>query len=300
MSLLSIVLLHLGLAAIQIATVWGLYVTYGLSGQLSLFQAAAFAVGAYAAALVLNVMPAIGLAGQVVFAPVAGLAAAAIVASVVGLVLSKNETDYVALLTLAMSELLRLTIGNWGALGGWNGMDLADAAGTGEGSRLLARFAMTVWLILLAGTLIAWTKRSRHGDAFVVNREQPALLPFLGLNPRIVRFRAFVLGSSIAGLAGGAYALLAFHVTPDLASIWKAIELLALAVLAGESLVAVVGVTTFVYLLKEALFFLDFQIPVPFGVTGRVPVQQVWPALVSVALVLVLALRGRRQWRLVR
>ena len=87
---------------------WGLNITVGLAGLLDLGYAAFYAVGAYAYALL---APATGL-GFWALLPVCGLLAA-FWGFCIGFPILRLRGDYLAIVTLAFAEIVRIVLVNW-------------------------------------------------------------------------------------------------------------------------------------------------------------------------------------------
>jgi branched-chain amino acid transport system permease protein len=178
--------------------------TFGRLGALNLAQGALFGVGAYAVALT---APMLGPLAFVV-AMLAAIVAAAI--SVVPIL--RLQSHYFALATLALASLVNLAaIHAESITGGANGL-VGFASSLPHGAILLAG----VWFCLIAAVLAqASFFAGRRGETAWLIREAPLVAAALGVDVRLWRFTAFVVGGALAGLAGAAAAAVSGVVSPD-------------------------------------------------------------------------------------
>lgn len=189
----------------------GLNLQWGHAGLLNFGHIAFFGIGAYAFAL----------GGQfgmpLIAALLLGSFAAATISLVLGFASLRLRTDYLAVVTLAFAEAFRIILSNVPWFGGPNGI-------TGV-PRLFGEFdAQTfswLWLALLSFTTLAIAGpmlvlvRSPFGRVLRAIRDDEVAVA--GLGRSVFRFETLtlVIGSAIAGLAGGLYASWVGYIVPS-------------------------------------------------------------------------------------
>ena len=224
---------------------------FGFTGQLSMFHAAAFGIAAYATHLF---MQHLGVAYWSAMILAAALVAA--VSVVVGAICFRFRLRefYFAVVTLAFSEMARLTVLNWNSLtNGSLGINLQEKPpfwlpGTG-----VVRLESTLaWyylsLVALGATLLAcWRMvHSWMGRCFAAIRMNDELGDTLGINVFRYKLTAFVAGNVMAAVAGSLYAYFLGSLEPGFLSIDQSLGIVAMVLLGGRSVVAAPVVGAFV------------------------------------------------------
>jgi branched-chain amino acid transport system permease protein len=269
------VYIFIGLDAVVVA---GLALLMGFAGQVSLGQAAFYAIGAYTAGLLARNLG--------VPAPLALAVAAAFTAGcayVVGLPLLRLRGHALAFGTLAFQLIVLSAIGEVRDLtGGDTGL---PGIPTLSGPFKPIIFGYLVWLLAAAVLLFNWNLvRSRPGRALraLATSEFAAL----GSGVPVLRYKlqVFALSAAYAGLAGGVYAFFASYIAPGSFPILLSIQFLIMATVGGLGSVwgPVVGAT---------LVFLLVQLLQTLGTLPGMPLRA--PAIFSYAvygLVLVLVM----------
>ena len=234
-----------GLAAI------GLTLLMGLAGQVSLGQAAFFAIGAYGQGVLVTRY-------QVPMVPAAiiavGLAMAA--ALLVGLPLLRLRGHYLALATLGLGIIVTVVATEsefLGATSGIYGIDKPTFGGRRYDSpaEYFWLLAPVVFLaLLLARNIVA----GRIGRALGGVNDSEVAAECLGVDTFRLRLQVFVLSAGFAGLAGVAYVHWIGVVNPNAANFPLSVEFLLMSVLGGLGSVwgAVLGAFS-VELLDEGL-----------------------------------------------
>lgn len=217
-------------------------------GLLSLANAAFMGIGAYAAAM-------ISMQTGLSF-PVALLAAAilpALVALVIGIPTLRLSGVYLAIATLGFGEVIRVIVLNMEITGGPMGLN---------GIPLKTEWWHIV--LLLGGVLfiLARLRRSKTGRAFEAIKEDETAARLMGINVAGYKLLAFVLGASIAGVAGGLNAHYTFTIGPGNYAFENAVDILTMAVFGGTSnLIGPAIGSTILTLLPEAMRSLkDFRL----------------------------------------
>ena len=205
----------------------------GYTGQVSFGHAGFFALGAYTAAAAskhLGVSPWLGLA--------LGAAVAAVVGLGTGFPALRLRGHYLALVTLALAELIRLTAQNWLAVTGGPFGIYDFGSFTGLPATGIPR-AQAVYLLVAAivgtgvGVMLYVCRRTRAGRAFRAIREDEVLAESLGINTTVYKLLAFGLSSGLAGLAGTLYAYYIQLVSPTVATAATTSLVIGMAVFGG-------------------------------------------------------------------
>jgi branched-chain amino acid transport system permease protein len=200
-------ILHIGILVLFYAVLaTSLNLVVGYVGEFSLGHTAFLGIGAYAAAILalrfgLPMWATVPLAG--VISAVFGL--------LIGAITLRLQGPYFVIVTLAFAEVLRLVADNW--IGLTNGpMGLAgipQPAILADASNLFSKqlyFYIALGITAFALYLAYRFVYSNAGRAAVAVRENRFVAQSIGIRPFTYAIRAFVLGSLLAGLAGGFYA----------------------------------------------------------------------------------------------
>ena len=197
-----------------------------LGGLVSFGHAAFFALGAYGAALAhlhggWGLLPALA----------AGVALSLAVAAVFASVLTRLSGVYLAMLSLALAQLVWAGASQWvGLTGGDNGLiglQLVPAE-----ARASLGWGLLGLVLLAIGLLARWSASSR-GAALQALRDAPQRAAASGLPVRWLRYQVFVLSAALAGLAGGLWAAIKGAVFPSAASVATSVDALLVILLGG-------------------------------------------------------------------
>jgi branched-chain amino acid transport system permease protein len=228
---------------------WGLNIVVGLAGLLDLGYVAFYAVGAYSYALLAKTF---GL-GFWVLLPLAG-----ILSSFWGILLGfpvlRLRGDYLAIVTLAFGEIIRLVLINWVALTNgyagiigiprptffgipFNAADNGFAAVFGLQFSPLYRIIFLYYIILALALLTCFvTVRLRRlpiGRAWEALREDEIACRSLGINTTNTKLTAFAMGAMFAGFAGSFFAAREAFISPESFTFIESATILAIVVLGG-------------------------------------------------------------------
>ena len=205
----------------------GLNVHFGYTGLLNFGQAGFMAVGAYGLAVAmvrLDLPLPVGIA--------MGLFAALVLALILGVPTLRLRADYLAIVTIAAAEILRLVFGaveTKDVFGGSNGLNGFTESwnnlnpytgGLDIGIASWGRndlWAMTVgWVAVALCCLLVWAlMRSPWGRVLRSIREDEDAVRSLGKNVFLYKMQALMLGGVIGGLGGIFYALKQASVVPS-------------------------------------------------------------------------------------
>jgi len=228
---------------------WGLNVVVGLAGLLDLGYVAFYAVGAYSYALLATNF---GLSFWVCL-PLAGFLAS-LWGVMLGFPVLRLRGDYLAIVTLAFGEIIRLVITNWQSLtGGPNGVSgiprptlfgiPLTAGDDGLAARLGIEFDPTQRIVFLFYVILAlalvtnWVtirlRRLPIGRAWEALREDEVACRALGINTTTTKLTAFATGALFGGFAGAFFATRQGFISPESFTFQESALVLAIVVLGG-------------------------------------------------------------------
>lgn len=199
----------------------------GLADQFSLGHAGLMAIGAYTAAIFNKEV----MSDQWYFIPV-GVLIAALVAAGAGYLISlpsfKLKGDYLAIVTLGMSEIVRVVLLNWDHVGGPRGYNAIA-----KFPDFYLSFGFGVFLLAMTFLIMYRLKFSWFGRNLWAINEDDIAAEVMGLNVPQTKRRAFVISSFFAGLGGGFYAHHLGYISPGSFSFLISVQILIAAVLGG-------------------------------------------------------------------
>jgi branched-chain amino acid transport system permease protein len=228
---------------------WGLNIVVGLAGLLDLGYVAFYAVGAYSYALLADTF---GLSFWILL-PVAGCLSA-FWGILLGFPVLRLRGDYLAIVTLAFGEIIRLILINWVPVtNGYAGISSIprptffgipfNASDEGFAARFGLEFSpiyRTIFLyyLILALALItaAMTVRLRRlpiGRAWEALREDEIACRSLGINTTNTKLTAFAMGAMFAGFAGSFFAARQGFISPESFTFMESAVIVAIVVLGG-------------------------------------------------------------------
>jgi len=228
---------------------WGLNVVVGLAGLLDLGYVAFYAVGAYSYALLATTF---GLSFWTCL-PLAGFLAS-LWGVMLGFPVLRLRGDYLAIVTLAFGEIIRLVIINWQSLtGGPNGISSIPrptlfgipltAGDDGLAAKLGIEFDPThriiflFYVILAMALLTNWVtirlRRLPIGRAWEALREDEVACRALGINITTTKLTAFATGALFGGFAGAFFATRQGFISPESFTFQESALVLAIVVLGG-------------------------------------------------------------------
>lgn len=204
----------------------------GYTGQLALGHAAFYGIGAYTfALLVINAHVPYWIAF------VAGGVMAAFFAAFLGTIVLRFKGHYLAIVTLAFGEIVRITIYNWVSLTR-GPMGITDIPRpkifgyTFQGT--LPYYYLALLLAVLTLFVFFQMIRSRYGRAFISIRDEENASLAMGIHTTRIKVLAFVAGSFFAGLAGSFIAGYIRYIHPDNFTSVQSLILNAMVVIGGE------------------------------------------------------------------
>lgn len=199
----------IGLVLIQALFAMSWNILFGYAGLASFGHAGFFAMGAYATGALLRYQIALPFPLMLVLGALIGGAAAWVIGIVA---LRRLSGIFLAVLTVALSEILRLVISYSKVLGAEDGLSNIPRPRIDLGFALLdlsasqAYYWFLVVTIALATAGLWWLLHSRYGRIFQVIREDAERAAFLGTNVARYRILAFVISGAVAAFSGALYA----------------------------------------------------------------------------------------------
>ncbi|HEY0439104.1 MAG TPA: high-affinity branched-chain amino acid ABC transporter permease LivM, partial [Xanthobacteraceae bacterium] len=228
---------------------WGLNVVVGLAGLLDLGYVAFYAVGAYSYALLATNF---GFSFWLLL-PLSGILAA-FWGILLGFPVLRLRGDYLAIVTLAFGEIIRLILINWvpvtsgyAGISGiprptffgipFNASDEGFAARFGLEFTPLYRTIFLYYVILALALLTAFVtvrlRRMPIGRAWEALREDEIACRSLGINTTNTKLTAFAIGAGFGGFAGAFFAARQGFISPESFTFVESAMILAMVVLGG-------------------------------------------------------------------
>jgi branched-chain amino acid transport system permease protein len=212
-------------AGIMTISALGLNVIYGYTGQFSLGHAAFYGIGAYTAALITK---SLGAAWSFIPALIVGAIAAGVIAFLIGLPILRLRSDYLGIATLGFGIIVKVMFDNSDAV--------IPSLGGSRGMTGIAHYTTFTWVFLFAIGSVMLVRNfvfSSHGRACISVREDEIASEAIGINTTKYKTLGFVLGCSLAGLAGGLYAHLYVFLHPMNFDFLRSLDVLLIVVLGG-------------------------------------------------------------------
>jgi branched-chain amino acid transport system permease protein len=253
---------------------WGLNIVVGLAGLLDLGYVAFYAVGAYSYALLAQNF---GLSFWICL-PLAGILAA-FWGVLLGFPVLRLRGDYLAIVTLAFGEIIRLVLINWQSLtGGPNGISsiprpsffglpfTSDEGGFAHTfglefsptHRVVFLYYVILILALVTNAVTIRLRRLPIGRAWEALREDEIACRSLGINTTNTKLTAFAMGAMFGGFAGSFFATRQGFISPESFVFQESAMVLAIVVLGGMGSQIGVAIAATV-MLGGFEFFREFQ-----------------------------------------
>ena len=236
---------------IYVMLAWGLNIVVGLAGLLDLGYVAFYAVGAYSYALLSSYF---GLSFWLLL-PLSGIFAA-LWGIMLGFPVLRLRGDYLAIVTLAFGEIIRLVLINWTVVTkgtfGISGIAKASIFGIwsfdiGSPNYFPKAFGLSpssvyykvflFYVILALCMLTAYVtirlRRMPIGRAWEALREDEIACRSLGINTVATKLTAFATGAMFGGFAGSFFAARQGFVSPESFVFLESAVILAIVVLGG-------------------------------------------------------------------
>ncbi|MFC1712101.1 branched-chain amino acid ABC transporter permease [Candidatus Poribacteria bacterium] len=254
--LLNTYLLHMLIfVGINIVMTVSLGMINGFTGQFSIGHGGFMAVGAYSSVFVTTILLRLlnhEPLGQTVWgyslffpAVLIGGGCAALTGFLIGLPTLRVKGDYLAIVTMAFSEVIRTIIRVSDPLGGPRGI-----------SGIPAMTTMTIVFLFTVGSV--WLMRnfldSTYGRASRATRDNELAAEIMGINTTRQKTLVFTIAALFAGCSGGLYAHMSTqYIHPDSFTFMKSLEYLIYLYVGGAGSIsgAMTGAVTFTVILEQ-------------------------------------------------
>lgn len=264
----------------------------GYGRMFSLGHHGFWALGAYGAGW-LTVALAGTLPGPLVFvlSCLFAMGVAAAGGLVIGLPCLRLRGDYLAIATLGFGEIVRIAIQNSPRelLGGAEGLTvprvLMEVGPETRAAYRLLFVGLGLVLVVLVAAAIRNYVRSARGRAMLATAQDEVAAGLLGIDPTRSKVAAFLMGSTLAGLAGAVYAHYQGNITPLEFGFMEMVKIFLIVVLGGLGSISGCVLAAFVLLFVEQWL-------------GRLPdsvgwVKEWWQVEYALVLVLLMIFRPR-------
>src|SRR5213593_3253961 len=265
----------------------GLNLVWGMAGMINLGLVGFFAFGAYASALATRRGGVPIVAGLVL-----ALALTAVVGAVMAMITARLRGDYLAIITLGFSEVVRLVASNeiWltngtdgisGIPGPWRGRVTPETFN-------LIFLAVAAVVVVLVLAVLQRVRHSPYGRVLRAIRDDDQVAAVAGKH--VIRFKveAFAVSAGVLGTAGALYGHYTSYIAPDafapLITIYVVLALTAGGT--GDNRGAVLGALLVVFFMESTRFVTGW-------LPGLRPVQvaAVREFLIGISLIVVLRWR---------
>ncbi|MDR3728993.1 MAG: branched-chain amino acid ABC transporter permease, partial [Oscillospiraceae bacterium] len=188
-------------AAIFILLALSLNIITGYAGQSMMGHAAFFGIGAYTAAVLTQTY-------HVNFwlALVLGMVFTGLCGAVLGVISLRLQADFLAITTIGINFVMVALFNNMSITGGSLGLTITKPTLFGQKMGNAQFFYLTVILIVIVCLLIVKMRRSWFGMALASINNDAAAARSFGIDVSRYQILTFIIGTTIAGLAGGIYA----------------------------------------------------------------------------------------------
>ncbi|MDT2817783.1 branched-chain amino acid ABC transporter permease [Vagococcus lutrae] len=219
----------LSMIGINIILAVSLNLIIGFSGQFSLGHAGFMAVGAYTTAIFTMHYPTyLGFLLSIVL----GAMITALLALLVGLPTLRLKGDYLAIATLGIAEIIRIVIVNGQDDPSEHLFATGGAAGI-FGVVNYANWEVIYILMVLSILIISHFIHSDLGRMMLAVREDEIAAESIGIQPTSIKVLAFVIGATIASVAGSLHASYVQTIVPNDFGFMKSIDILIIVVFGG-------------------------------------------------------------------
>ena len=211
--------LNIILICINIILASSLNLINGFTGQFSIGHAGFMAEGAYMSAVMT-----VKLGLPFVVGILAGALGAAILGFAIGLPTLRLQGDYLAIATLGLGEIIRITILNIPYVGGASGL------------MGIPRYTTFTWAFFAMIVTVFFIKNfinSSHGRACISIRENEIAAEAMGVDTTKYKVIAFTIGAAFAGVAGGLFSHYFYIAHPASFTFMKSFDILTMVVLGG-------------------------------------------------------------------
>lgn len=260
-----------------VALIWsmatfGLFIPYGLAGQITVAVAAVWGVGAFSAGLAVQYWS-WGFEACLLFAVLAGVLAGLVMA----LPVVRTKGHYFVIVTFILAQALIVAGNNWHVTVGptYSGITIVEPIELGplafdSRERVLYLVAAVVAVMAAVATFI---QRSYLGQLFASVRENEELARSIGVSTTYLKLLSLALGGAFAGVGGAFYVFYLNHIDVRAFGVGQAITIVLMLIVGGSrvSLGPVAG-ALIIYFIPELINLEPVHQQIAFGVVLAVVV----------------------------
>jgi len=208
----------------------GLNVVAGYAGLLDVGYSAFFAIGAYTT----GVLTAYYGVDFWLTLPLAALLAGA-AGAILGYPTLRLRSDYLAIVTIGFSEMIRISLTNWDYVGGPDGIWNIPSPQIGNFvlNTQITYLAVVIGLAVIASIAVRNLAESRFGLAWMAVRDDEDAAEALGVPVLRSKLLAYVLGGVWGGVAGAFFATRLGIISPASFTLTVSTTVIMLIVLGG-------------------------------------------------------------------
>ena len=200
-----------------------LNITVGNLGQITLGHAGFMSIGAYSAGIFLKTGIIGGIGGFFIALLIGGLFAF-LFSLAIGIPVLRLNGDYLAIVTLAFGEIIRVIVENLSITGGAQGM---------AGIPTIDSFALVFFVTVLCVVFMYSIMTSRFGRSVLAIKDNELAAESCGINTTKSKIFAFTLSALFAGVAGAIYAQTTGVIAAGVFNYNKSFDILVMVVLGG-------------------------------------------------------------------
>ncbi len=255
----------------------GLNIQWGFSGLFNAGIAGFFAVGAYTSALLTAPESGVHLGGfqlPVVVGWIGAMIAAGAIAWPIGKVCLRFRSDYLAIATIGVAEIIRLVVKSEGWMtGGARGVNKIPRP-FGDLSYLysqLAYLALVLAIVLVVYWAIERQISAPWGRMMRGIRDNEDAATAMGKDIKARRLEAFIFGAAVMGFGGALFAHFNRSITPEAIDPMIATFLVWIMLIlggSGNNRGALLGVAV-VWIIWSASEFVTDQFPTEFAIKAK-------------------------------
>jgi len=208
----------------------GLNIIVGYCGLCDLGFAAKFAIGAYTTGILMKTF------GWNFWLTLPASAAASIVAAcIIGGPTLRLRSDYLAIVTLGFSEIVRITARNLSITGAASGLSgIRRPFFFGMQLNYIQHWYYVFLILVIIFIIVSFRiKNSRFGRALEYIREDQDAAQAMGVNTTLYKLFAFIIGTVMGGIAGSFYTVRMTAISPNSFQFVLSANILLAVVLGG-------------------------------------------------------------------
>ena len=216
------------MTCIMIIMAMSLNIVAGFLGEMALGHAGFMAIGAYSSAYFSIALMDTGFPLPNIIVLILAMLVGGIVTGIMGFLIGtptlRLRGDYLGIVTIGFSEIIRIFFINFEPTGGAAGL---------KGITKLVNFNNVYWITIVIIILIFTFGRSKQGRAIISIREDEIASEAAGIPTTRYKVLAFTVSSFFAGIGGALYAHYQAFVEPSKFGFMFSIEMFVIVVLGG-------------------------------------------------------------------